>query len=316
MFTATSKSSSATARRAPLAVATRRQKVLVAEDHAATRQIICATLARAGYDACAVADGESAWNELQMGQYDLLVTGHALPQLTGLNLIERMRTAGLQLPVILAADAFTGEALRENVRLGIAAVVSKPFGLLDFLNHVRRAVGTSDRLDPATVENPAAAPTRQPGVPARLAPPSHNRVLIADDDAVVRGSLVAVLQSEGFEVEEASNGIEAVTRAIKHKPDLVLLDLNMPHVDGWAAFNQLDRIAPLVPVIVITARPNQYPVAVRVGVDAFMEKPLNIPILVRAVRNLANETDDCHVRRITKRSFVTQLLGDPDPNTV
>jgi CheY-like chemotaxis protein len=137
----------------------------------------------------------------------------------------------------------------------------------------------------------------------------HNRILIADDDALVRGSLAAVLESEGFVVDEAENGIKAVTRAIDRTPDLVLLDLNMPHWDGWTAFNQLDRVTPLLPVIVITAWPNQYQKAVQLGVDAFMEKPLNIPILVRAIKKLTNEDENRHVRRITDRAFVTKFLG-------
>ena len=137
----------------------------------------------------------------------------------------------------------------------------------------------------------------------------HNRILIADDDALVRGSLAAVLEYEDFAVDEAQNGIEAVTRVIAHTPDLVLLDLNMPHWDGWTAFSKLDRVSPLLPVIVITARPNQYPRAVELGVDAFMEKPLNIPILVRAIKRLISEDENRHVRRITDREFVTELLG-------
>ncbi len=137
----------------------------------------------------------------------------------------------------------------------------------------------------------------------------HNHILIADDDSLVRGSLAAVLESEGYVVDEARNGIEAVNHAVEHSPDLVLLDLNMPHWDGWMAFSQLDRVTPLVPVIVITARPNQYDKAVRLGVDAFMEKPLDIPILVRAIKRLTSEDEKRHVRRITNRAFVTQLLG-------
>lgn len=150
---------------------------------------------------------------------------------------------------------------------------------------------------PATAEQPGASNA------------AHNRILIADDDSVVRGSLAAVLESEGYVVDEACNGIEAVTRAIEHLPDLVLLDLNMPHWDGWTAFSQLDRVTPLLPVIVITARPNQYKEAVRLGVDAFMEKPLNIPILVRAIKRLTSEDEKRHDRRITNPAFVTQLLG-------
>ena len=161
-----------------------------------------------------------------------------------------------------------------------------------------------------------SASDHQPKAPLPLiAPPppasnvDYNRILIADDDALVRGSLAAVLESEGFVVDEARNGIEAVTRAIEHLPDLVLLDLNMPHWDGWTAFSQLDRVTPLLPVIVITARPNQYEKAVRLGVDAFMEKPLNIPVLVDAIKRLTSEDKNRHVRRITNRAFVTQLLG-------
>src|SRR3989442_1361406 len=138
-------------------------------------------------------------------------------------------------------------------------------------------------------------------------PALHKRVLIADDDSFVRGSLAAVLESEGFMVDEAQNGITAVTRAIEHPPNLVLLDLNMPHWDGWTAFSRLDRVTPLLPVIVITARPNQYEKAMRLGVDAFMEKPLNIPILLRAIKRLISEDQDRHLHRITNRAFVTQL---------
>ena len=137
----------------------------------------------------------------------------------------------------------------------------------------------------------------------------HNRILIADDDSLVRGSLAAVLESEGYVVVEAPDGVKAVSRAIEQMPDLVLLDLNMPHWDGWAAFSQLDRVAPLVPVIVITARPNQYAKAAGLGVDAFMEKPLDIPVLVAAIKRLTSEDEARHLRRITNTAFVTELLG-------
>jgi DNA-binding response OmpR family regulator len=68
----------------------------------------------------------------------------------------------------------------------------------------------------------------------------------------------------------------------------------------------------LLPVIVITARPTQYEEAVRVGVDAFMEKPLNIPVLVRAIKRLTSEDEGRHVNRITSRAFVMQLLGSAE----
>jgi two-component system, chemotaxis family, chemotaxis protein CheY len=140
----------------------------------------------------------------------------------------------------------------------------------------------------------------------------HNHILIADDDFLVRGSLVALLEFEGFVVDEASDGLEAVARASFQAPDLVLLDLNMPKMDGWTAFTKLEQALPLLPVIIITARPNQYKEAVRLGVDAFMEKPLNIPVLVSAIKRLASEDEPHRVRRITNPAFVTRLLDSTE----
>ena len=85
----------------------------------------------------------------------------------------------------------------------------------------------------------------------------------------------------------------------------------MPHWDGWTAFTQLDRVTPLLPVIVITARPNQYQRAVHLGVDAFMEKPLDFPVLLSAISSLVSEVVSARVKRITNKLFTTLLLTEP-----
>lgn len=168
------------------------------------------------------------------------------------------------------------------------------------IRNVEAPIPPSAQLSPTAGVEPKTATSR--------------RILIADDDSLVLGSLAAVRESEGYVVDEARSGVEAVRRAIEHPPNLVLLDLNMPPWDGWTAFSQLDRVTPLLPVIVITARPNQYEKAVRLGVDAFMEKPLNIPILVRAIQRLSSEDESRHVRRITHHGFITELLDSEDPD--
>jgi DNA-binding response OmpR family regulator len=67
-------------------------------------------------------------------------------------------------------------------------------------------------------------------------------------------------------------------------------------------------------MIVITARPHQYKEAVRLGVDAFMEKPLNIPVLVHAIKRLSSEEEQHRTQRITNRTFVTTLLDSANPS--
>jgi DNA-binding response OmpR family regulator len=237
----------------------------------------------------------------------------------------------MQLPVIVASGSIAAASAYESPQLQIATVLSKPFSIGELINTVRFALFSSygddgrSELHGSPAQHVAAREWSSPfqhlatSGPSPAAAPqpnasktAHHRILIADDDALVRGSLVAVLESEGFAVDEAQNGVETVSRVIARPPDLVLLDLNMPRWDGWTAFSQLDRVTPLLPVIVITARPNQYRKAVQLGVDAFMEKPLNIPILVRAIKYLAGEDKNHHVRRITSRGFVTRLLDSAD----
>ena len=284
-------------------------RILVAEDHQTVRNLMFRALASEGFEVNVVNDGEAAWEELHRNQYDLLVTDNEMPRLAGLHLIVRLREAGMNLPVILASGSVSEAVTQTHPQLNIKAVLPKPFNLWEFLETVRQTLGLDGEAAAVAATNRVYGSTPRPTDIAGMSPLRHNHVLIADDDAVVRGSLAAVLQSEGYEVDEASNGIEAVTRAIRRKPDLVLLDLNMPHADGWTAFSQLEQVKPLLPVIIITARPNQYPEAVRVGVDAFMEKPLNISVLVKAVKQLTTEDEHQHDRRITQPTFVTQLLG-------
>jgi len=288
----------------------RRQKILVAEDTEGVRKFISRTLKRAGFDVNEASDGEAVWNKLQREQFDLLVTDNEMPRLAGIKLIGRIRDARMSLPVIMISGCLSLEAAQGFAKLQITAVIPKPLDIWEF----QTMAGIALRMSARDAGHGTHAGSPVPCAPAqtRAGQPARYHVMIADDDATVRGSLAAVLESEGYVVDEASNGIEAVNHAIHHKPDLVLLDLNMPYADGWTAFNQLDRVAPLLPVIVITARPNQYPEAVRAGVDVFMEKPLNIPILVKAVKRLTNEDKNRHVRRITDRAYVTQLLRSND----
>jgi DNA-binding response OmpR family regulator len=137
------------------------------------------------------------------------------------------------------------------------------------------------------------------------------RILLADDDPGVRELLGRVLESEHYGVTFAKTGREAAAKFVSDPPDLVLLDLNMPEKDGWAAFRLMNATNTLVPVIIITARPNQYPQAVELGVDAFMEKPLDLPVLLEAIQRLLAETEAERTRRLTDPDFKTASLSHP-----
>jgi CheY-like chemotaxis protein len=134
------------------------------------------------------------------------------------------------------------------------------------------------------------------------------KILLADDDESVRKMVGRVLETAGYAVLPATTGQEAVARHQSGQPDLVLLDLKMPDHDGWESFKQISEANPLVPVIVITAWPNQYDEAVQRGIDALMEKPLDIALLLQTIQDLLAESEQDRARRLTDRNFTTTLL--------
>jgi CheY-like chemotaxis protein len=83
----------------------------------------------------------------------------------------------------------------------------------------------------------------------------ERRILVVDDDVSIRGFLAEALKDEGYEVQTAGNGQEALARLDGWRPDLILLDLMMPVMDGWAFRAQQRQLASVadVPVIVLSA---------------------------------------------------------------
>jgi len=134
------------------------------------------------------------------------------------------------------------------------------------------------------------------------------KMLLADDDEEVLAALSAAFASENYDVVVAKNGREAIEHFQEGRFDIALLDLNMPVKGGWEAFERLTTIHPLLQVIVITARPDQYPLAAAAGVAALMEKPLDLPKLLRMIDYLLHEPMERRLSRLAGKHPITQYL--------
>lgn len=114
------------------------------------------------------------------------------------------------------------------------------------------------------------------------------RVLIADDHTLVREGLRALLQAEGeFEViAEAANGREAIDRAIQMQPDVVLMDIGMPEVDGLAATRRITKTNPAIRVLVLTVHESEdyFFRVLEAGAHGFLVKDAASTELLAAVR--------------------------------
>jgi response regulator NasT len=144
------------------------------------------------------------------------------------------------------------------------------------------------------------------------------RILVAEDEALIRMDLVEMLQEAGYLVcAEATNGEEAIALAAEHKPDLCILDVKMPILDGISA---AEKIISIAPVLMLTAFSQRELVerARDAGVMAYVVKPFSISDLVPAIeiamsrhaqmRSLAEEVADLH-ERLETRKIIDRAKG-------
>lgn len=114
-------------------------------------------------------------------------------------------------------------------------------------------------------------------------------ILIADDHDDNRELLQLLLRGAGYKVKEARDGSECLTLARREQPDLIVMDLSMPVMDGWGVFRELknDHLTRAIPCMVVTAHSdldrNQ---ALETGFKAYVSKPFSSEVLLKTVASL------------------------------
>lgn len=130
---------------------------------------------------------------------------------------------------------------------------------------------------------------------------TYQKVLLIDDDATLCQLLGEHLEEAGFAVGTATDGIQGLHKASLEQPDLIVLDLMMPGMDGWDVCQQL-RAASSVPIIVLTAKSEEFDKlhAFRLGIDDYVTKPFSFAELVARVRAI--------LARVTRSSMAEHML--------
>lgn len=125
------------AKSVPATAARSIRRILVVDDDSGIRHLSSALLKRYGYDVDTASDGAEAWEALDSECYDLLLTDHAMPKMTGVELIKKLRFASKSMPVILMSGTMPTEELSRHPWLQIGAVLCKPYHGGELLATVR-----------------------------------------------------------------------------------------------------------------------------------------------------------------------------------
>lgn len=109
------------------------------------------------------------------------------------------------------------------------------------------------------------------------------RVLVVDDEPDIRATVSAMLEIEGYEVDEAANGADALHAVERQPPDLILLDMRMPVMDGWGFARELRERGHVTPIVVMTAARDAARWAAEIAATSFVAKPFGFDDLLNAV---------------------------------
>ena len=119
------------------------------------------------------------------------------------------------------------------------------------------------------------------------------KILVADDEPHIRDLLRLLFKDEGYDVVEAEDGEEAYEVAKKEKPDLIILDIMMPKVDGYQAYHSIRSDAELkdVPILILTAKaePIYNRISKGIGADAHITKPFDADDVLKKINKFVGE---------------------------
>ncbi|MDR3567555.1 MAG: sigma-54 dependent transcriptional regulator [Syntrophobacteraceae bacterium] len=138
------------------------------------------------------------------------------------------------------------------------------------------------------------------------------KILIVDDEISILQSLSGILEDEGYEVIQACCGEEALERAKKDPPDLVLLDIWMPGIDGMVVLDEVKKLYPLLPVIIISGHGTIETAvkATRMGAFDFIEKPLSIERVLVSIQNAIEFSRLEEENRLLRNKADRRMIGE------
>jgi CheY-like chemotaxis protein len=255
---------------------------VVVDDNPTNQRILATHLGRWGFTVRSTGTAEEALTWLDAGErFELFVLDMLLPGTDGARLAAdiRSRSPDGTRPAIVIVTSLGG---RPDLPEGVAAVIPKPVKPSQLLDAVLLALE-----GPGQLGTPVRGPDR-PTLDAELGVRHPLRILLAEDNPVNRRLAVRLLERMGYAADIAVNGVEAVDAAARTTYDLVLMDVQMPEMDGLDATRHIIAGAPhgaRPTIIAMTANAlaGDREACIAAGMDGYLSKPIQVDELATAL---------------------------------
>jgi len=275
----------------------RGRRLLVVDDNETNRSILALHTQRWGMDVAACASAEEALNLLKSDEkFDVAIIDMIMPGMDGLELAEALREIphAKKMPVILLSSGGMDEVDPARRQIGFFSVLLKPWKSSALQRELLRVLGPE-----GTLTVPLPVPTIEPK--RVLEPDSAQdlpvKILVVEDNPANRQVVVTVLHALGYQPDIAENGQTGIEMAEVGGYDLILLDVQMPDIDGWAVARHLRQYvrAKRLTIVAITAgvTPEDRQRCFDAGMDDFVMKPFKIStlkdVILKYARNVKSD---------------------------
>jgi CheY-like chemotaxis protein/anti-sigma regulatory factor (Ser/Thr protein kinase) len=260
------------------------RRVLVVDDNATNRRILSLQTGKWGMVARDTGSPEEALTWLSSDAaarepFDLAILDMHMPDVDGLELARRVRAIAAKLPLVLFSSLGRREA--GDVESLFSAYLTKPLRQSQLFDTLVNLFA-HDAAKPAAAK--AAASKLDPGMAAR----HPLRILLAEDNVVNQKLAMRLLQQMGYRADLASNGVEAVESVERQAYDVVLMDVQMPELDGLDATRRIRALGPAhtgLRIVAMTANAMQgdREMCMEAGMDDYLTKPIRVERLVEAL---------------------------------
>ncbi|MCC5896722.1 MAG: PAS domain S-box protein [Phormidium sp. BM_Day4_Bin.17] len=263
-------------------------RILVVDDNATNRQILVRQTQFWGMHPFAAASGAEALVLLEDGaRFDVAVLDMQMPQMDGLTLAKkiRQRTEGAELPLVMFTSIGKPEIRKDYESLNFVAFLNKPIKQSQLYDVLVAALGQG------TVQSQGWAKGTTPTKPAsKPVDVLSLRVLLAEDNAINQKVALRILERMGYRADVAANGLEVIGALHRQPYDVILMDVQMPELDGLETTRRIVEDAATFPfpkprIIAMTANAMQgdREACLAAGMDDYVSKPIRVEQLARAL---------------------------------
>ena len=240
--------------------------VLIVDDDADTRELVSRNLRRSGFTTIEASNGEEALLKVRVVKPAMVILDLLMPNVDGFEVLRTLRAEGNRVPIVVLTGKDLSDREELVLREGLARVFRKDgMAVEDVVKEARALVAARRVIEKASLA----------------------RILYVEDAAQNRDIVRRYLTNE-FEVLEAEDGEEGLDRAKRDMPDLILMDLSLPRMDGWETTRRIKSMPQLrhIPVIALTAHagPEERARAREAGCVEYLMKPIERDVLIATIR--------------------------------